>query len=228
MDHSEAVNQMAAEKYLLNELPPDARDAFEEHFFDCSDCALDLRAAAAFVNEARTQLPELTASQPERVSPAKPKEKRNGWLSWWSPAIAAPVFATLLLVIGYQNFVTYPALRQSADQPHLLSTAPLHGATRGMRLPVTANRKQGLALPIDLDQQPGFASYAIDLYDPQGKLSFTGIVAGPAANADQRVTLAIPGAILQPGSYTVAVSGVSAQGQHTAIDRYSFDLNLAD
>src|ERR1035438_3132659 len=128
MDHSEAVKQMAAEKYLLNELAPDTRDAFEEHFFDCPDCALDLRAGAAFVDEAKTQLPELTASQPARVSPAhaKPKEKRNGWLSWWNPSIAAPVFATLLLFIGYQNLVTYPALRQSADQPRILPRLPAH------------------------------------------------------------------------------------------------------
>ena len=31
MNHSEAVEQMTSERYLLNELTPDARDAFEEH-----------------------------------------------------------------------------------------------------------------------------------------------------------------------------------------------------
>ena len=34
MDHNEALQQMAAESYLLNELSHDAREAFEEHLFD--------------------------------------------------------------------------------------------------------------------------------------------------------------------------------------------------
>ena len=63
MNHSEAVEQMASERYLLNELTPDARDAFEEHVFDCPECALDLRAGTLFVHEAKVQLPELVASQ---------------------------------------------------------------------------------------------------------------------------------------------------------------------
>ena len=53
MEHIEAVQQMAAERYLLDELPPELRDAFEEHLFDCPECAFDLRAGAAFVDEAK-------------------------------------------------------------------------------------------------------------------------------------------------------------------------------
>jgi hypothetical protein len=232
MDHNEAVKQKAAEKYLLNELPTDARDAFEEHFFDCPDCALDLRAGAAFINEAKTQLPELAASQPPRVSPEPKKlnEKRNGWLSWWSPAIAAPAFATLLLFIGYQNLVTYPALRATADQPRILPVVPAHGATRGAHIPVSADRKHGVAFPLDLAQQPGIASYAIDLFDSQGKTVWTGTVAAPtgADNPGQSVSLDIPGAVLHTGAYTVAISGISLQGDRTVLDRIAFDVHVTD
>ena len=31
MDHNQAIKEMAAERYLLNELTPELRDAFEEH-----------------------------------------------------------------------------------------------------------------------------------------------------------------------------------------------------
>ena len=72
MDHSEAVEQMLAERYLLNELPPEMRDAFEEHMFDCPECAFDMRAGAAFIDEAKLQLPGLT------VEPGTASSARSG------------------------------------------------------------------------------------------------------------------------------------------------------
>ena len=233
MDHSEALQQMAAERYLLNELTPDAREAFEEHFFDCPECALDLRAGAAFVEEAKAQFPELPQVLPT-PTPARSgalKVKRAWWQGWLQPAFAAPVFATLLLVIGYQNLVTYPSLRASANQPRLLPWTPLHGATRGgAALAITADRSHGVALPVDLPPQPSmgaYASYSFDLYDPQGKIAWTGLAA-TSANDDQRLSLVIPGAMLKNGSYTVAVSGFTPHGERTEIDRFVFDLHISD
>jgi hypothetical protein len=236
MDHSEAVQQMAAERYLLDELTPDAREAFEEHLFDCPECALDLRAGAAFVEEAKAQLPELTSTLPAPV-PSRlrnSRAKREWWLSWLQPAFAAPAFATLLLVIGYQNLVTFPALRAAANQPRLLPWAPLRGATRGgAHLAITADRRHGVALPVDLPPQPNVGAYALysfDLYDPQGKLVWTGVASAPAGDASgsQQLSLAIPGAMLRNGAYTVAVYGIAAHGERTVIEKYSFDLRLTD
>jgi hypothetical protein len=236
MDHSQAVEQMAAERYLLNELTPEAREAFEEHVFDCPDCALDLRAAAAFVDEAKAQLPTLMAPLPARSSAGavKPRVKWDGWLLWTRPAFALPAFAALLLVLGYQNLVTLPALRTEANQPRLLAWTPLHGATRGgAGETIAADRKHGVAVPIDLSPQPGvapYASYAFDLTDSQGKTVWTGSIGGPAPgeSGGQRVLLAIPAAILRNGAYTVAVSGVGRDGERTPMDRYAFNLVFSD
>lgn len=235
MDHSEALQQMAAERYLLNELTPDARAAFEEHLFDCPECALDLRAGVAFVEEAKSQLPKLAGAMPAPVPSRsrEPRAERSWWQAWFQPAFAAPVFATLLLVIGYQNLVTYPGLRAAADQPRLLPWAPLHGATRGAQLAITADRRHGVALPVDLPQPPSigaYASYSFDLNDPQGKLVWTGAAAAPSdeTGAGQRLSLVIPGAMLSNGTFTVSVSGVAAQGERTRIDQFAFDLHLTD
>ncbi|MGA3071541.1 MAG: zf-HC2 domain-containing protein, partial [Terracidiphilus sp.] len=91
MDHNEAVEQMIAERYLLDELTPDAREVFEEHLFDCPECALDLRAGAAFVREAKAQLPELTSASPAPVSSRSRgfRARWDWWLSWLQPAFAA-------------------------------------------------------------------------------------------------------------------------------------------
>jgi hypothetical protein len=235
MDHSQAVEQMAAERYLLNELTPEAREAFEEHTFDCPDCALDLRAAAAFVNEAKAQLPTLMAPlpAPSSAGAVKPKVKRDRWFLW-RPVFAVPAFAALLLAFGYQNLVTLPALRTEANQPRLLAWTPLHGATRGgAGATITADREHGVALPIDLTPQPGnpsYGTYSFDLLDSQGKTVWNGAITAPTAgeSGGQRVLLAIPAAMLHNGAYTVAVSGAGPNGERTPIDKYTFDLVFTD
>jgi len=236
MDHSEAVKQMTAERYLLNELAPDEREAFEEHVFDCPECTLDLRAGAALVDEAKAQLPGLATAVPAPLS-ARTRKPRTSWSDWFSrmrPAFAAPVFAALLLVLGYQNLVTFPALRASANQPHLLASVPVRGATRGGdHITINADRSHGFALPFDFYREPGaasYASYSFNLYDPQGKLAWTGDIAVPDDNqdGDKRISLAIPGATLQSGTYTVAVTGIGPHAERTEVERQIFDLHLTD
>jgi hypothetical protein len=232
MDHSEAVEQMTAERYLLDELTPDAREEFEDHLFDCPECAQDLRAATAFVDEAKIQLPTLTDNLPAPPSAGvgRPKVKRDHWLSWWRPVFAIPAFAALLLVIGYQNLVTLPALSVAASQPRLLPWFPLRSTERGSgHLSVTADREHGVALPVDLSQSPGIApytSFTFVLIDPQGRPVWTGSIAVPPNG--QRFSLEIPGTMLRTGTYTVAVSGVGPHGELTPIKKYVFDLRLTD
>jgi hypothetical protein len=235
MNHDEALQQLVAERYLLNELTPDAREAFEEHLFDCPECAVDLRAGVAFMDEAKVQLPKLTPNAPvPRPAQVRPvKVKRAWWLSWLQPAFAVPAFATLLLLIGYQNLFVLPGLQEAASQPQLLAWAPLHGSTRGVPTTITADRKHGVALPIELPQQPSpgaFASYSFGLVDPQGKNAWTGSVAAPGDDSSegQRLSLVIPGILLRNGTYTVTISGVTPRGEHTVIDQYVFALHLND
>lgn len=232
MNHNEAVKEMAAERYLLEELTPEARDAFEEHLFDCAECALDVRAGSAFMDEAKIQLPEIAAGLAVLHETAKSKEKRNRWFSWWRPAFVVPAFAALLMVVGYQNLVTFPALHSSANEPRIVPIAPLYGATRGeTHITITADRIHGIALPVDLPIEPGtraYVSYSFDLNDPQGELAWTGTIASPAQQpgADLQLSIVLPGRTLNSGTYSMAVSGVGADGSRTAVERYVFDVVL--
>ena len=56
MDHNKAVRLLALERYVLGELPPPLRDEFEAHYFECEECAEDVRAAAEFVDNVRAVL----------------------------------------------------------------------------------------------------------------------------------------------------------------------------
>jgi hypothetical protein len=244
MDHSEAVNQMAAEKYLLGELPPDVRDAFEEHFFDCPECAFDIRTGMAFLGEAKVQLPGLAAApavasapavspvvdEPIKSEPGKARTAESGsskdrLRGWWRG-----LFATLLLVIGYQNLVTYPALRSEATEPRMLPAVSLHGGTRaGGSTVIEADRKLGVSVLVDLPEAQGYSSFAVDLYDVQGKLAWTHNFSASEIGTDGgTLSLIIPGGGLRQGIYAFVVSGVTSQGQRSELERHSFDVHIHD
>jgi len=56
MAHDEAIRSQAAERYVAGELAPAERDAFEEHFFDCPECAEEVRWELVFAANARALL----------------------------------------------------------------------------------------------------------------------------------------------------------------------------
>jgi len=230
MNHSEAVEQMATERYLLDELSADQREAFEEHAFDCPKCALDLRAGSAFVAEAKIQLPGMIMTSAEPAKAGKPDKKMSFWQALWQPAFAAPAFAALLLVLAYQNTITFPALRTAAYQPRVVPVAPLRSATRGGEHPtLTADRAHGLVLPIELSNEPGMApavSYLFDLRDPQGKIAWSGAAPATAEStgSELELSLVIPGKMLESGAYTLAVTSVDGHGERTPIGQYDFDI----
>jgi len=228
MNHEQAIQEMATERYLLDELTPELRDAFEEHMFECQECALDVRAGNVFMVEAKAQLPAIAAQaapqEPVRTAPARPKKP------WWSiltmPAFAAPVFAALLGVIAFQNLSTIPSLRSEATEPRIIAPSSLHADTRGAEPTVVqADRKQGASVLIDLPQQPGYSSYGIDLYDPQGKRIWTQTVTAPQAGT---LSLSIPGKGLEQGAYTLNLAGISPQGARTELGRRVLDVHFSD
>lgn len=229
MNHSEAVEQMTMERYLLSELDSEAREDFEEHLFCCPDCALDSRVATLFIEEAKAQLGEIAPGQAELKTTKRDKGLAE-WFSWLRPAFAAPVFAALVAVICYQNLVTLPVLRKAASQPVVIPDAPLSGATRGaMGTTVVAERGRGIAVPVDIPLDPGigtFVSYSFELYNSQGKLAWSGTIPAPVqrSTGDFELSLVMPGGMLKDGIYVVSISGTGAHGETTPIEHYAFNV----
>jgi hypothetical protein len=230
MDHGEALQMMAAERYLLDELTPEERNEFELHMFGCQECALDIRAGAAFIREAKTQLtemePKTSAAIPDRPAPAKPEPKKKPWSFLWQPAFAMPAFAVMLAIIAYQNFSAIPSLRRAASEPKVLYSNPIHLGTRGTaHTAVQADRKDGLALSLDLPQSSSYSSYVFELYDPNGKQFWTHAVSRGTGD-ESIVSLVIPGSELRPGSYTLAISGMTSENKRVEIDRRILDVQF--
>jgi hypothetical protein len=223
MDHDEAVRTKVTERYLLNELDPELRDQFEEHLFDCQDCALDVRAAAMFVEQSKAILSEHADAVPVRAP--LPVPKTSGWFAWLRPAFAVPVLALLLAVIGYQNFVTVPQLKMAVNTPQVLPWASINVSTRGATpTQVSARMGEGFNLLVSIPPESRYISYKFELYNPAGKLEWSRII--PAASVDDTRSIYVPGANREQGTYTLAVHGINAAGEATELSRSPLELRI--
>lgn len=225
MDHHEAIETMASERYLLDELTPEQRDAYEEHLFDCVECAQDAMLGAAFVDRAKTILPTMQAmSMPHRtfVRP-KPDRIERDWFSWLRPAVMVPAFGSLLAILAYQNLVTYPALELAANEPQILPSATvLHGDTRSGLQVVYADPLRGSAIEVELPEGTNYASYKFDFYNSTGKLIYTRLVPRSVPAQDTQ-SIFLPGRIKQD-TYKLATSGITSTGETVAIHQQLFEL----
>jgi hypothetical protein len=167
MDHDVAVKSQACEKYLLGELSPELRDAYEEHYFSCADCAMQLRSAAELIGASQQILRQMPATGTSaRAAAPEPR----GWFKWLRPAIAIPAFATLLLVLGYQNVVTIPHLKESASPRVLPMFSLISANTRGETGPeFMAQPDEPLGLYVDVPADAAYSTYDIRLQDPKGR-----------------------------------------------------------
>jgi len=220
MDHKDAVRLKATERYLLNELDPDQLDQFEEHLFDCQECALDLRTAAAFVEQSKSMLTE-----PTKILSSEPARKSAGWFAWLRPALALPAMAVLLAVVGYQNLVSIPHIQEAASHPEVLPWVSLNIATfGGENREIISTPGKGFLLFVRIPPDGTYVRYNADLYNPAGKLEWS--TTFEATKDQDQWPIAVRGSNRPTGTYTLKVSGVTAAGESKDLGRTSFDLKI--
>jgi len=210
MDHTEAVRTQAIEKYILGELSPLLRAQFEEHYFDCADCALNLRAGVAFAAASRLYFAESTVR--EKVAHAP----RVGWFDWLKPLVAVPAFAVLIAVIAYQNTVSIPHLKHEIASPAAtastvapwfsLVNSSVHGSS-GTRVEIQPN--QSFYLFFDITQSPRRPDsvFFLRVQDSAGKTLVKFSVS--AERAQKSVLLPIPPG-LREGDYKLVITDQAA------------------
>jgi|SRR5580658_972644 hypothetical protein len=239
MDHDAVVRQKMTERYLLNELDPQVRDEFEEHYFDCPNCAADVHAGALFVEQSKVVLraemrtevrsearagdgKKIQSESKEPSAERMPVPARPGWLGWLRPAFAVPVLALLLAVIAYQNRANV-LLQQAADSPQVLASAVVNLNVRGAEpISVPARAGQAFGLTLNLPPDTRFSSYKMDLYSPQGKLQWSRTV--PASG--DTLSLYIPAGVSggDHDAAMLAVHGLIAGGGSEDLGRYPIEF----
>jgi Putative zinc-finger len=212
MDHSDAIRLQTGVKYVLGELSPVQREEFEEHYFECAECAVDIKALATFVDTTREVLRQERANQfaKERV-PA-----RAGWLRWFHPIATVPAFAALLLIIAYQNGVTIPQLKNTPSR----AVAEIYGQTFLVQPSDTRRGGEAIANEATLDVRPNESfllqldftpsstspAYLCQLQDPSGRVLQQVRVPGEKANQELLVPVQA-GLLPRPGKYSLVFLG---------------------
>ena len=224
MDHYQATELTAVEKYLLDELTPEERDQFEEHFFDCQECAIDLRSTAAFMAAAKKEL---------QANPVlKPRGATNGksfFASLWPSALVWSALAASLLVVSYQNLVVFPRFATEIaglKAPEVLPSISLVGGnSRGGQIPAaTVGPGHSFLLTLDIPTQDRFSSYTCLLYSPSGSLTWQAEVS--VQSAKDTVSIRVPATSAPPGEYSLTVQGnVDRGGTPVDLARYRFVVN---
>jgi hypothetical protein len=228
MNHQEALQKMAVERYLLGELGSASLDSFEEHLFECPECTADVKAGATFIDAARTEL-----NAPRRI--VAPISKRApAWASWFtSPWTLGPALAACLLALCFQTFVLQPHVRQELAQvqaPSILNPLVLANAgARGDSIPeIVAPEHGSFVISLDVPTNGGFSSYLCSLYAPDGSLHWQTTVSPEQAR--DALLINLPTSKTKEGLNTFLIQGLPANGgaNGTLVDlaRYKFRVTI--
>ncbi len=228
MTHQQALDTMAAERYLLDEMTEIEKHAFEEHFFDCNDCADEVRLGERIRVEVRSVRESEGRSRQSKGRDSKAPEQSardsnviefNKRPVWRRASIVVPwvAAASIALAAGYQSFVVVPGLRQ----PQPLSPVMLREATRGALPTVTLSPGQRfVTLGVDVNAA-STKNLRYEILDASGKAILSGRTPLPPSGAP--LLLLVPADELgSQGRYTLIVSDPDSSG--APFGEYSFDV----
>jgi hypothetical protein len=239
MTHQQAVDGMASERYLLDEMSEVERFEFEAHYFDCVDCAEDVRVAHVIREEAQrgaarpSVVPGFSRTVDIESGFSRTVDAESGFLgrrranresAWRRPMVALPwaAAAGLAMMVSYQSLVTVPELRD-AVAPESLTPVMLRGATRGAAPVVTlADGQRFVTLSIDLVSPPQTGALRYELVRAGQPPLLSGDAPLPPRGAS--LLLLVPAAELDRGArYSLIIR--TADSANAVIGEYNFDVS---
>ena len=225
MLHTQIENEEVIERYVRNQLNPDERRTFEEHYFVCEECFARVQEMENFVAGVRDAAERGILTGPAGTS----APFKTGWLPW---AFAGSICITALLAIaiGWLTLSTVPKLRSDlnatvarsrsqqqtiaqlqegaklpempeANVPLAMLQAERGGEASEAVLPVNAKR---LLLWVDIGLSH-YTSYRIEVFSPSGTLIAT--IDHLTRSSYGALAISLPANQLQPGIFRVILTG---------------------
>jgi hypothetical protein len=221
MNHEASIKRHTAEKYLMGELSASERAAFEQHFFECEECAEEVRLGHQLRENARSVFDDEAQPAAHRARPAK----RRAWLSWMPPAmVPAAACLAIAALAGYQNVVEIPALHTRVadlERPMVVQSAmvlPPSSRASAPSIPVSASARF-VQLSLAIDAVRPADRYECELLTDSGKAILK--IAAPRLDPDANLTLLIPAAKVPPGYYKVVLRGFTGRDA-AELEQYRF------
>jgi len=211
MSHDQAVSSQAAERYVLGELTPVEREAFEGHYFDCGACFEQVETSAQFLGRAREVLD---------------REPEPGWFAGLLGDLRrpAPVFVSAMLLCAAGIGVHQQMVIARSRAPHMEERVLLADSRDAVKR-VSVSRQSNLSLGVEFTGKPEFVSYRVEIIDAAGKtrysLDFSQLNGEVAA-------IALPANALEAGTYSIAVQGVTKDGVKSQAGHGTFALQFTD
>jgi hypothetical protein len=198
MTHLEAVKTLASERYLLGDMSELERHAFEDHYFDCAECAESVRTEALMTDAVRDGL----LDAPEVAHVPRRARVRPSWRS--SVALPWAAAATLAVIIGYQSFALKRA-GQPLTSAVALAPVTVRSASRGQDAVVAMPRDgSAVTLAIDVGSATPRGDLQYELRRAGGSVVASGRVPAPLAGSP--LLLLVPSSLLTPpGSYILVM-----------------------
>jgi hypothetical protein len=220
MEHSLAHQNDTIDNYLMRELSHEERLAFEEHMFDCPECAAKVKEDYDMIADLKAVLRE-----PPPRAQMEPAKAKASWRDWFQPFTLVPAFAALALavVVGYQNLVSIPGMLE----PQVLDTTPMVATTRGAHSQI-AVIKPGAALfavSFEVSSPAVYPGYVCEFL-AEGTNMVTSVDCGKHSTAEFTLSLLLPSPKFPPGGYTMILR--PSAGKQTEISRYSFAVKNED
>lgn len=212
MDHAYASDESnkLTERYLLGELADAQAGEFEEHFFQCAECAEDVRAELTLVEGLRDTI----GSAPAVIPPAHPMPRRARRAFTWLPAAAAAALVVFALAVPRMQRTQAPEM--DVARPFDLEMSAMRGANDNV-IPLAGG--DVLLLHVYVTPQPGAVAYEIAIKGPKGEIGRRRVT---DAQTSEPVPVTLRG--FEEGRYEVIVEGVRADDSRTAAVSKPFTL----
>ena len=228
MNHQEAENTNARERYLLRQMTDEERTVFEEHYLDCAQCLEAVTFGADFLDAGR----ELVEEQRLKLAEPAPARKDRAFSlrSLWQPVPALAMAAAVCLaalnfyqhskITSQQNLIAdLKAPRQEVR--YLISSGQRMGSEA-----IVLSRNERLSFLINFVPRHEFTSY-------RAEINGNGLANGysipvTASDSDYSVNVSLPAAALADGEYQVTFWGRNQAGAETKLASGSLEVKLVN